>query len=191
MADYRLPFDFDTDWQLWNGNWDDSLSGHGDDPFLDGSQAYAFDFGHKHDATGRNIRAARAGTVAAFRNDLTQNTSAWTDEDWARIPEDQRPAVGGGSHVLIRHNDQTVAAYCHMKSNQSFISFVGQHINRGQVIGLADKTGSASAPHVHFDVRLFWNDYTDIGRTLPIQFEDRNHECWRPRVGDVLASNNS
>jgi murein DD-endopeptidase MepM/ murein hydrolase activator NlpD len=191
MADYRLPFDFDTSWQLWNGNWDDPLAGHGGDPFPDGSQAYAFDFGHKLDATGRNIRAARGGTVAAFSNVNDKNTWDWTDVDWARIPEPMRPAVGCGSHVLIRHEDNSVAAYCHMKANQSFIKAVGQRIIRGQIIGLADKTGRASGPHLHFDVRLFWNDYTDIGRTLPIQFEDRNHECWRPRVGDVLASNNS
>jgi murein DD-endopeptidase MepM/ murein hydrolase activator NlpD len=191
MSDYRLPFDFDKDWQLWTGNWDDPLAGHGNDPFPDGSQAYAFDFGHKHDATGRNVRAARDGYVVAFRNDLTLNTSKWTDADWALIPEDQRPAVGCGSHVLIEHDDKTVAAYCHMKANQTYIKAVRQKIVRGQIIGLADQTGRAFGPHLHVDVRLFWNDYLDIGRTLPIHFEDRNHECWRPRVGDVLASNNS
>jgi hypothetical protein len=43
----------------------------------------------------------------------------------------------------------------------------------------------------NFEVRTFWNGYTDLGPTIPVKFEDANHECWRPRVGDLLHSNNS
>jgi hypothetical protein len=26
--------------------------------------------------------------------------------------------------------------------------------------------------------------------STPVTFEDKNHTCWRPRVGDALASDN-
>jgi murein DD-endopeptidase MepM/ murein hydrolase activator NlpD len=195
MSDYRLPFDSDTGWQLWNGNWDDPIAGHTDDPFPVASQAYAFDFGHKDGASGKNIRAARAGTVVNFRNDITENTSDWSDKQvsdfLAAHPGLTPEALGGGSKVLIRHADNSVAAYCHLMPNQTFVTQVGQPITQGQVIGLADNTGRAFGPHLHFDVRLFWNDFKDLGPTLKVHFEDKNHKCWRPRVGDVLSSNNS
>jgi murein DD-endopeptidase MepM/ murein hydrolase activator NlpD len=195
MADYRLPFDSDTGWQLWNGNWDDPVAGHGDNPFPNESQAYAFDFGHQNGTQGKVIRAARTGTVAAFRNDLTENIWGWSDKQvkdyLAAHPGLTPQALGGGNAVLIRHADQSVAAYLHLAPHQAFVTELGQSIEQGQTIGLADKTGNASDYHLHLDVRRYWNSASDLGPTLPVTFEDKNHACWRPRVGDVLASNNS
>jgi murein DD-endopeptidase MepM/ murein hydrolase activator NlpD len=178
MTVYRLPFNFDTEWQLWNGNWDDPIHGHA------------------NNATGRNIRAARHGIVIMVRNDLTENTWGWTEsqvEQYLRAhPRLTRQALGCGSHVFIRHpEDNTVAAYCHLKAGQTFVTHQNQPIEQGAVIGLADNTGNSSGPHVHFEVRLYWNSYTDLGPTLAVNFEDKNHQCWRPRVGDVLASTNA
>jgi murein DD-endopeptidase MepM/ murein hydrolase activator NlpD len=195
MADYRLPLDPDPGWQLWNGNWDDPVAGHGDNPFPTGSQAYAFDFGHQNGAKGKNIRAARSGKVAAFRNGLTECTWGWSDKQvsdyLAAHPGLTPQALGGGNAVLVRHyDDQSVGAYLHLTPHQSFVTEVGQPIDQGQIIGLADKTGNASDYHLHFDVRLYWNSDGDVGPTLPIKFEDKNHKCWRPRVGDMLSSNN-
>jgi murein DD-endopeptidase MepM/ murein hydrolase activator NlpD len=192
--DYKLPFDADPGWQLWNGNWDDPVAGHTDDPFPATNQAYSFDFGHKNGAKGRDIRAARAGRVLVFRNDLTENIWKWTkqqlDDYFAAHPGLIIQQLGSGSHVLVQHDDNSVAAYCHLKPSQSFVTAKGQKISQGQVIGLADKTGNASDYHLHFDVRSFWNSYTDLGPTLAVKFVDANHTCWRPRVGDVLASTN-
>ncbi len=194
MANYRLPFDFDTGWQVSNGNWDDPVAGHGDTPLPKESQAYASDFVHTNGAEGRNIRAVKDGTVLLVRNDLTENTWDWTDEQvtqyLASHPGLTPQALGCGSHVLVKHQDNSVAAYLHLKANQSFVTHKGQLIQQGDIVGLADKTGHASTYHLHFEVRHYWNSYADIGQTLPIKFEDKNHECWRPRVGDVLASNN-
>ncbi len=53
-------------------------------------------------------------------------------------------------------------------------------------------------PHVHFDVRTGWNfNYSKCNlknTELPsvrILFEDKNHACWIPRVGETLTSNNN
>jgi murein DD-endopeptidase MepM/ murein hydrolase activator NlpD len=197
VADYRLPFD-DTEWQLWNGNWDDPVAGHIDDPYPLFGQPYSYDFGHKNDATGREIRAARAGTLLHVRNDLTEDVSGWTDEEiatWlaANNPGMHKFELGTGSHVFIKHPDGSVASYCHFLPGQNFFdeNDLGQQIPRGTVIGLAGETGNTSGPHLHFEVREFWNYFDDLGPQLPVHFEDQNHTCWRPCVGDLLASNNA
>jgi len=195
MAAYRLPFDNMPGWELWNGNWDDPVAGHGDDPFPVGGQAYAFDFGHHDGSSGKQIRAARDGNVIEVRNDIEINTYGWDAKKWADYlllhPTEIQASVGGGSHVLVRHPGGTVAAYLHLAPNQSFVDKVGEPITQGQIIGLADNTGTSKPAHIHFDVRAYWNKFGDQGPTQPVYFEDANHECWRPRVGDVLHSNNS
>lgn len=185
---YRLPFDPDPAWQLWNGNWDDPIAGHGKgDP--NSSQAYAFDFVHDADHNGvgeegQHIRAARAGTVIAMASDRIYNT-------WNKKPGDPGyGAPGEGNYVLIRHSDGTVAAYDHLMKDKVFVQN-NQQVARGQIIALSGNTGNSSTPHVHFDLRTYWNSPTDLGPTIPIRFEDDHHVCWRPKVGDTLASNNN
>lgn len=206
MADYRLPFDSDPGWQLWKACWDDPISVHVDDPFPDRAQAYAFDFGHKSGAAGRHILAARSGTVVEVRNNRTEKTGQWTkekiDEYLAANPGLSADTLAGGNVVFIKHDrkgpdplepdgDDSVALYAHFEPNQTFVTEVGQQINRGDIVGLADETGAARGSHVHFDVRSYWTSESNVGPTLPIKFEDKNHKCWRPRVGDTLASNNA
>src|SRR6266511_6060216 len=135
MANYRLPFDFDTGWQVSNGKWDDPVARHGDSPLPKESQAYASDFVHTNGAEGRNIRAVKDGTVLLVRNDLTENTWDWTDEQvtqyLASHPGLTPQALGCGSHVLVKHQDNSVAAYLHLKANQSFVTHKGQLIQQG------------------------------------------------------------
>jgi len=185
MPPYRLPLDPGSGWAVGKGNWDDPGGGHGV------GQAYAFDIEHYDKASGWNVRAARAGYVVTFRNDVTVNTSQWTDKDWAKIPESERAAIGGGNAILIRHADDTVAAYCHLMPHQNFVTKIGQWIAQGQVIGLADNMGNSFGPHLHIDVRLFWNTGQDLGPTLPIEFHDANHGAWRPRDAEPLLPDNS
>ncbi|HEY3115204.1 MAG TPA: M23 family metallopeptidase [Chloroflexota bacterium] len=186
---YRLPFDPGSGWSVGNGNWDDPQGGHGV------SQAYAFDIGHAANASGKTVRTARSGYVASVRNDIILNAGSWKDDDWAKYladhPGETREAIGGGSHVLIRQADDTVAAYLHLTANQSLVTKKGQFVAQGQPIGLADNTGSSGGPHLHFDVRLFWNAYTDYGPTIPVQFQDANHIAWRPRDGQPLEPDNN
>ena len=182
MSLYRLPFDDDSDWQLWNANWDAPGGGHG------AGQAYAFDFVHdaNHDGTGednQNIRAARAGTVIEAKSD--RHCNIW------QIP-DTDPcfgAPGEGNFVLIRHGDGSIAAYCHLMKDKVFVQ-KDQYVLQGHVIGLSGNTGNSSTAHLHFDVRTFWNSPSDMGPTIPITFEDKNHADWRPKPGDTLQSNN-
>jgi len=188
MVVYRLPFDDDTDWALWNGNWDDPIAGHGkDDP--NGLQAFAFDFVHdsNHDGVGeegQNIRIARAGIVAFADEAQTQNTFG------LELGDPGFGAPGAGNLVVIDHGDGTFAGYCHLQHNKVFVK-KGDQVQRGQIIAFVGNTGHSSTAHLHFDVFTNFVDTKTSVQTIKIYFEAKNHICWIPRVGDVLASNNS
>ena len=64
-------------------------------------------------------------------------------------------------------------------------------VAQGQIIASSGNTGNSSAPHVRFDTRAYWNSPSDSGPKIPVIFEDKNHTAWRPKVGDMLASNNT
>ncbi|MFZ3020183.1 MAG: peptidoglycan DD-metalloendopeptidase family protein [Minisyncoccia bacterium] len=57
---------------------------------------------------------------------------------------------GYGNYVVIQHDNGTQTLYSHNSSNT--VS-VGDHVNRGQVIGYIGLTGKTTGPHVHFEVR--------------------------------------
>ena len=56
----------------------------------------------------------------------------------------------GGNAAYLSANDGNVYFYAH------FSQFVGggRAVSQGEVIGLVGMTGNASAPHVHFELRL-------------------------------------
>lgn len=189
MALYRLPFDDDGGWRLWGGNWDDPVAGHGlGNP--SGLQAYAFDFVHdvNDDGTGegnQTVRAARGGTVFALEEDEVGNS-------WGT--GNPPGYTGVGNFLVIDHGDGTFATYWHLKQNGVLVS-PGQAVDQGDAIATSGNTGNSSTPHLHFDVRTGWSlgypaDQKEFP-SVPVQFEDKNHSCWRPRSGDVLAPTNT
>lgn len=65
--------------------------------------------------------------------------------------------TGFGFRVIIRHSANASTLYGHLDS----ISIsVGDHVKQGQEIGLSGSTGYATGPHLHFEARRRWNDYT-------------------------------
>ena len=54
-----------------------------------------------------------------------------------------------GNYVVINHNNGYMTLYAHM--SRIAVS-VGQVVERGQVIGYVGMTGSATGPHVHYEV---------------------------------------
>lgn len=57
---------------------------------------------------------------------------------------------GYGNLILIRHKKSFFTAYGHNKINKVT---AGQKVKQGQIISLSGKTGRATGPHVHFEVR--------------------------------------
>lgn len=57
---------------------------------------------------------------------------------------------GYGNLIIIRHSEEFVTVYAH---NQLNIVSEGEWVESGQIIGKVGKTGRATGPHLHFEIR--------------------------------------
>ena len=67
--------------------------------------------------------------------------------------------VGYGNHVIIDHGYGYSSLYGHMISLNVK---VGEQITKGQTIGRVGNTGTSTAPHLHYEVRLKGNPVDPI-----------------------------
>jgi murein DD-endopeptidase MepM/ murein hydrolase activator NlpD len=91
---------------------------------------------------GSQVIASRAGLVMKVRGDL---------------PDDGRqPDLGQHNHIMIKHDDGTVAFYAHLKQNGILVN-VGDRISQGQPIAQSGNSGNTQGlPHLHFGVYQSW-----------------------------------
>lgn len=82
---------------------------------------------------GTPIRAAAPGMVV---------TSGW-EHAYGRV-------------IKLWHHEELMTVYAH---NQENYVQVGEWVERGQIIATVGRTGRATAPHVHFEVRLDGKKY--------------------------------
>jgi murein DD-endopeptidase MepM/ murein hydrolase activator NlpD len=57
---------------------------------------------------------------------------------------------GYGNLIILRHSEEYVTVYAH---NQRNLVEEGDRVEKGQVIGTIGRTGNASGPHLHFEIR--------------------------------------
>ncbi len=121
-----------------------------------------FNFGAAH--TGIDIPAPEGTPVfAAGPGKVT-----WAGYGLYLLSEPYRDPYGIA--VAIQHDFGYQGAilftiYAHLSEHKVFR---GQRVETGEIIGLVGKTGNASGPHLHFEVRLGKNNY----------FVSRNPELW-------------
>lgn len=58
---------------------------------------------------------------------------------------------GYGNYVRIKHNDEYATAYGHMSRYGRGLK-IGQRVQQGQIIGYVGMTGTATGPHLHYEV---------------------------------------
>jgi biotin carboxyl carrier protein len=98
------------------------------------SSGYGKRWGRLHEgidlaaAAGTEVRAARAGVVLYAGSSL--------------------PSYG--HMVVLQHDGDFLTAYAH---NSALLVRVGQQVRAGQVIARVGKSGRATAPHLHFELR--------------------------------------
>lgn len=71
-----------------------------------------------------------------------------------KVIKAEHERVGYGNHVIIDHGYGYSSLYGHMSS---FNVKVGDVIQKGQTIGFVGNTGTSTAPHLHYEVRLKGN----------------------------------
>ena len=115
--------------QAWNGAFS-----HGDE-----ENRHAVDFAVP---AGTAVLAARDGVVM-------QSESGFAE---AAPGEDEDELVARANFIRILHDDGTMALYAHLQTGGVLVR-LGQHVRRGQAIGLSGNTGRSTAPHLHFVVQ--------------------------------------
>ncbi|MCR6662817.1 MAG: M23 family metallopeptidase [Luteimonas sp.] len=113
--------------QAWGGQWSHA----------DAENRHAVDFAAD---IGTPVLAARDGVVM-------QTEGGFDDAD----PDDP-DAQSRANFIRILHDDGTMALYAHLRPGGVHVR-VGQHVRRGQAIGLSGNTGRSTAPHLHFVVQ--------------------------------------
>ncbi len=71
-----------------------------------------------------------------------------------------------GNYIVIDHGDGYQTVYMHL--SQRNVSS-GSQVHRGQVIGLAGRTGSASGVHLHFEIKFNGSYFNPNPADYPIQ----------------------
>jgi murein DD-endopeptidase MepM/ murein hydrolase activator NlpD len=67
-----------------------------------------------------------------------------------RVVHSDGSLAGYGNTIIIKHSGRFSTVYAHNRRN---LVEVGAFVEKGQVIAEAGRTGRASAPHLHFEVR--------------------------------------
>jgi len=91
---------------------------------------------------GEEVTAARAGVVRKIRQDQPDQGS--------------EADPGTHNHILIQHEDGTVAFYGHLQQHSLLVQ-VGDKVQAGQRIAASGNSGNTlGEPHLHFGVYQTW-----------------------------------
>lgn len=85
---------------------------------------------------GTEIIASREGLVT----DLVQHNNTGCPS---------KNCADQGNYITIMHSDGTFAQYYHLQQNGVKVN-IGDHVKKGDTIGLSGNTGWSSGPHLHF-----------------------------------------
>ena len=144
QSPYILPYPVGASFRLMQG-YCYSKGGH--------RNQLAYDF---ETPVGTQVIATRSGLVMKIRSDL---------------PDDgKQPESGQHNHIMIKHDDGTVAFYAHLKKDSILVK-VGERVSHGQPIAKSGNSGNTQGlPHLHFGVYQTWP--AKEGFDVPVNFSN-------------------
>jgi hypothetical protein len=95
-------------------------------------------------AYGAEIHAVADGVVTEVRDGIPENVP---DENARAVPMTLETI--GGNHVIMDIGSGRYGVYVHMQTGSVRVK-LGDHVRRGQVLGLVGNSGNATEPHLHF-----------------------------------------
>ena len=149
----KLSLPFRGRWLVaWGGDTKE-LNQHHDTP----NQRFAFDFlGVDEKGNTRKGQAQINEDYFAFaREILTPAGGIVTDVISGvrdNVPGSMNPYSALGNAVFIRHREQEVSLFAHLKLGSIKVK-VGDKVKTGQVIGLCGNSGNSSEPHLHYHLQ--------------------------------------
>jgi urea transporter len=129
------------------------------------------------------VLATADGTVVEVEGEVPENPvgAMNLEQNW-------------GNRVLLYHAPGLYSLVAHL-ARGSLKVVKGQHVRRGEVLGLAGNSGRSAQPHLHFHLQ---SSPTTGGPTLPCRFSDavlapaperaRVEMAFTPSEGDVLRN---
>ena len=91
------------------------------------------------------VLASAAGSVVDIKDGLPNNP------DIPKPPKTPPIADTVGNHVIVKVSPGVFLLYAHLDRNSLRVK-LGEHVRRGQVLGLIGTSGNSTAPHLHFQV---------------------------------------
>lgn len=92
----------------------------------------------KVDDNAVEIRAAAPGTIVFKSDGNFDRNCAFGNGDW--------------NAVYVRHSDNSVAWYGHMKNGSLTTKIVGDTVIAGEKLGIVGSSGNSTGPHLHFEL---------------------------------------
>ena len=129
-----------------------------------GSNKYAIDWKMPE---GTPVLSARDGVVVKIKND--------SDVGGPSLKYDPY-----NNYVLIRHDDATLAHYCHLQKGSCLVT-PGLRVKAGDVIARSGNTGFSSGPHLHFCV--FKTKNGRERQSIPVHFRTADEKAITLRTG--------
>lgn len=90
--------------------------------------------------------AVADGTVTEVKDGIPENIPG---EDSRAVPMTMETV--GGNHVVLEIGHGRYAFYAHLQPGSPRVK-VGDHVKRGQVLGLVGNSGNSTEPHLHFHI---------------------------------------
>jgi murein DD-endopeptidase MepM/ murein hydrolase activator NlpD len=104
-----------------------------------GTDIYSWPFGwYKMDNSQVEIIAGAPGVIIYKSEGQSDRSCAMNNNQW--------------NAIYVRHADNSVAWYGHMKKNSVTTKNVGDNVVLGEYLGVMGSSGNSTGPHLHFEV---------------------------------------